>query len=119
MRHSWPPNVPPHPTSSRCAVRDRLLAGPPRSAALKRVHVERADGCAFATSGAGHEQRALGQPVAGIERALVESVRREGVGEPTERVGPDRLGAIEGDAPGAEIEVDDRPPLLSLRTHRS
>src|SRR6185295_6519992 len=53
----------------------------------------------------GHEQRRLGQAVAGVERLASEAALGEGGGEPVERLGAHRLGAVERHLPAREIEV--------------
>jgi hypothetical protein len=61
------------------------------------------------TAGASrNKQRRLGQAVAGVKRRGPETIRRESSGEPFERFRPNRLGAVEGDAPGGKIETLDR-----------
>ncbi len=50
-------------------------------------------------------ERGLGEAVAGVERAGVEAADREGAREAVQRLGPNRLGAIEGDAPGAQVQA--------------
>ena len=53
---------------------------------------------------AGDDERRLGQAVARVDRGRLEAVGRILVGESLERLGPDRLGAVEGDAPAAQVE---------------
>ena len=50
------------------------------------------------------EQGGLGQPVAGQERLAPEAAGGERLGEAVERLGADRLGAVEGDPPAAQVE---------------
>ena len=68
---------------------------------------------------AGDDQRGLGQAVARIKRLAAETAGREGFGEAVERFRPDRLGAVEGHFPTAQVE---RLPLFggdfSARTSR-
>ena len=78
-------------------------------AGLDRGRVERPDHRRLELHAAGHHQRALGEAVAGIERLTAESARRKGLAEGVDRLGPHRLGAVEGQRPAREIE---RGPLL-------
>ena len=54
---------------------------------------------------AGDHQRPLGQAVAREERLATEPARREHLGERVDRLRPNRLGAVEGDLPGRQVEL--------------
>ncbi len=59
---------------------------------------------------AGDEERRFGQAVTGREGLPAEPLGREGRGKAVERLRPYRLGTVEGDRPGGEVE-----PLALLR----
>ncbi len=56
---------------------------------------------------AGHEQRRLSEPVAGIEGCGAEARRREAAGKTLQGRAADRLGAVEGGRPTAQVELVD------------
>ena len=89
----------PQPTSRRL----RRSPSPARSAASRAPARRRRSGRTAGSAGgaAGDDQRRLGQAVAGVERLAAEAAGGEGLGEAVERLGADRLGAVEGHPPAA------------------
>src|SRR5262249_5606685 len=51
------------------------------------------------------EQRRLGEAVAGHEGVLIEAGAAEALGEPPERAGAHRLGAVVGGGPASQVET--------------
>ena len=72
---------------------------------LQRLGVERAHDGRRGLESAGDHQRGFGHAVTGIERLAAEPARLESLGELFDRFGPHRLGAVESQAPAAEIEL--------------
>ena len=73
---------------------------------------------------AGNQQSRFGQAVAGQERLAAKSATGERLGESVQRLGPDRLGPVEGDRPAAQVEtqfllVRDLPRAQVVREVRS
>ena len=102
MTTDCPMLVRPQPTSTR---RRSGLLHRPVLAQLLRIDRQRDHRRLRASTG--HEQRALGEPVAGIEGLGTESVRRELAGEGLHDVRLHRLGAVEGDSPRGEVDALD------------
>ena len=70
----------------------------------ERLGPDRPDDGGGRLRAAGDHQRRLGQAVAGQEGLAAEAAGPERLGEAVERLRPDRLGAVEGDRPVAQVE---------------
>ena len=76
-----------------------------RRAGLDRPGVERPDDRLLELHAACHHERALGEAVARVEGLATEATHREGLAEGLDRLGPHRLGAVEGKRPARQVEL--------------
>ena len=91
-------------------IRDVEMTGRPwhgHDPTLEPRSLKRADDGLLSLGAAGDDERRLRQAVARVDRLWPETARREPLREALDGLGPHRLGAVEGDLPGAEIEAPD------------
>ena len=96
------------PAGDHAATRGVRL-GEPHVSVCQGLGVEVLDGRRGERDSAGDEQRGLREPVARIEGLASEPALAERGREPVQGLGTDRLGAVGGPPPAAEVEP---PPLL-------
>src|SRR5205085_10133757 len=92
-------------TDQRLALRVVVrIAGLDDEIAFEGARVERFAGGWVVLHTAGDDEGRLRQPVTGVKGLAPKAAGRERLGEPVERLAPDRLSAVEGHRPTAEVE---------------